>query len=129
MTRRVVIGRRGNGNYGIFISPPGVDAFTASDDQLTLNVSDRIPQLLQLGVLYSTGSVYMGLGVRPHVLLFGSGNTTGELPGYSGIVGVSRPAPLFAGDPQAYADIASDGSSMTLTCGARTIYAVYNTQL
>lgn len=129
MTRRAVIGLRANGDAGMFVSPPGVDAFTATDDQLNLSASDRVTQLLQLGVVYSSGSVYLGLPVRPAVLLFGSGNATGELPGYSGVVGVARPAPLYGGDPQAYADMASDGSSMYITCGIRTIYAVYNRQL
>ncbi len=128
MTRRVVIGRRANGDYGIFASPPGVDAFTAPDDQLNLSASNRVVQLLQMGVLGSSSSVYLGLSVRPIVLIFGSGNTAGELPGYPGVVGVARPAPLYNTDPQAYTDIASDGSSMFVTCATRTIYAVYNRQ-
>ncbi len=128
MTRRVVIGRRANGDYGIFCSPPGVDAFTAPDDQLNLSASSRVVQLLQLGVLGSSGSVYLGLSIRPIVLVFGTGNATGELPGYPGVSGVARPAPLYGGDPQAFTDIASDGSSMYVTCSIRTIYAVYNRQ-
>lgn len=128
MTRRVVIGQRANGDFGIFVSPPGIDAYTATDDQLNLSASNRVTQLLQIGVLGGSGSVYLGLPVRPLVLIFGTGNATGELPGYPGVQGVARPAPLYGGDPQAYADIASDGSSMYVTCSIRTIYAVYNRQ-
>lgn len=128
MTRRVVIGQRANGDFGIFCSPPGVDAYTAPDDALNLSASNRVTQLLQIGVLGSTSSVYLGLSVRPLVLIFGTGNQGGELPGYAGVSGVARPAPLYGSDTNAAADIASDGSSMTVICGARTIYAVYNRQ-
>lgn len=128
MTRRVVIGRRANGEYGIFCSPPGVDAFTAPDAQLNLSASDRVTQMLQIGVLGSSNSVFLGLSVRPVVLLFGTGNVGGELPGYPGVSGVARPAPLYGSDYPAYSDIASDGSSMFVTCSVRTIYAVYNRQ-
>lgn len=128
MTRRVVIGQRANGDFGLFCAPPGVDAFTAPDDQLNLSASNRVTQLLQLGVLGSSGSVYLGLSVRPVVLIFGTGNQGGELPGYPGVSGVARPAPLYGSDYGAATDIASDGSSMFVTCNARTIYAVYNRQ-
>jgi hypothetical protein len=126
MTRRVVLGQRANGDYGLFVSPPGIDAYTAPDDQLNLSASNRLTQMLQIGVVTESQNVHLGLTVRPIVMLFGSGNTTGELPGYPGIVGVARPAPLFGGDPIAYADIASDGSTMAITCSTRTIFAVYN---
>lgn len=128
MTRRVVIGRRANGDYGIFCSPPGVDAFTAPDDQLNLSASNRTTQLLRLGVLGSSDTVYLGLSVRPIVLVFGTGNQGGELPGYPTVSGVARPAPLYGSDYNAAADIANDGSSMYVICNARTIYAVYNRQ-
>lgn len=130
MTRRVVIGQRADGTFGIFVSPPGVDAYTASDPDLLLNVSSRIPSVLQVGAIYSTQSVYLGLAVRPHVYIWGTGNSLGELPGYESVRGgVTRPAPLFADDPASDVDIAFDGSSMTVNCTARTIYAVYNYQL
>ena len=36
-TRRVVIGALPTGGYGLRVSPPGVDVFTASDDQLVFS--------------------------------------------------------------------------------------------
>lgn len=128
MTRRVVIGQRANGDDGIFCSPPGVDAYTAPDDALNLSASNRVTQLMQIGVLGSSATVYLGHPVRPLVLIFGTGNQGGELPGYPGVAGVARPAPLYGSDYGAATDVASDGSSMYVTCNARTIYAVYNRQ-
>ena len=49
MTRRIIGGSRANGDVGLFISPPGVDAFTAADAALILNVTSKVSQLLLLG--------------------------------------------------------------------------------
>jgi len=37
VTRRVVIGALPTGGFGLRVSPPGVDVFTASDDQLVFS--------------------------------------------------------------------------------------------
>lgn len=37
MTNRVVLGQRANGNYGLFVSPAGVDANTAADIDLSFS--------------------------------------------------------------------------------------------
>jgi hypothetical protein len=37
MARRVVIGALPTGGYGLRVSPPGIDALTASDDQLVFS--------------------------------------------------------------------------------------------
>lgn len=128
MTRRVVLGPRANGDFGMFVSPPGVDAYTASDEQLNLSASNRLAQLLQIGAVGGSTTIYLGLSIRPIVILFGTGNRTGELVGYPGVKGVARPAPLYGGDGNSFADIAGDGSSMAITCFDRLIYAVYNRQ-
>ena len=39
MTRRVVVGRRNGGDYGMFVGEPGVDAFTAPDQSLIFSTS------------------------------------------------------------------------------------------
>jgi len=39
MANRVVLGKRNNGDYGLFISPPGVDATTASDGDLAFSTT------------------------------------------------------------------------------------------
>jgi hypothetical protein len=123
MTRRVVIGPRANGDKGVFVSPAGVDAFTATDAQLLLSITDRIPQLLQMGFLSSSTTIFMGLSSQPFVLLFNSANMS-AIPGYTQ-VGPARPAPIFNTDTQSYADL-SGGTSMFITCGQRTSYQVYN---
>jgi hypothetical protein len=123
MTRRVRIGIRNNGNEGIFVSPAGVDAAAAPDGSLLLSISSKIPQLLQLGFVSSSQTIFMGLSVQPFVLLFNSANLS-AIPGYTQ-VGPARPAPLFNTDPQSFATL-SGGTSMAITCGARTSYQIYN---
>jgi hypothetical protein len=125
MTRRVVIGVRANGQSGIFVSPPGIDAYTAADSQLTLNISDKIPQMVALGFVGSTQSVFLGLNFRPVVLITSLSNLAEAGIGYSQS-GPARPSPLLNTDTQAWADIQAGGNYMDITCSRRTSYSVYN---
>jgi hypothetical protein len=135
MTRRVVIGTRGNGDRGIFISPSGVDAFTAADSALILSMSSKISQLLLLGQISSSGTVSLGLGKNPIVILT-TQNTfdDGGASGYGTINGPSRPAPcatIIGGSSTgrgslASATINSSGANMSVTTSVKTFYAVYN---
>lgn len=68
MPARVVIGKRG-GDYGIWASPPGVDALTAADSQLTLAMSGAADQMILRGVAAPPSLVALGLNQRPFVLL------------------------------------------------------------
>jgi hypothetical protein len=128
-TNRVVIGQRASGAMGLFVSPPGVDAMTAPDNQLLLNISDRVSQLLFLGFVGSTQNVSLGVSGRPIVLLWSSANL-GGIPGYEGVVGPTRPSPLgygtVTGVQSANVLVQAGGAYMTIACGARTGYAVYN---
>lgn len=135
MTRRVVIGPRSNGDVGVFVSPSGVDAYTAADSALILGISSRVSQLLLLGHVSSSQTVTLGFGAVPHVLL--TSQQSLALPSAT-LSGVMRPSPMFTmtsdghggytigtADPS-YADIASDGSYMVITAPRATVYAVYN---
>lgn len=51
MARRVVIGANSAGQVGIFVSAPGVDAYTASESQLRFSSSRRHLMLVQTGTV------------------------------------------------------------------------------
>lgn len=135
MTRRVVIGKRANGDTGVFVSPAGVDAYTTADSNLVLGISARISQLLLLGSVGSSQNVTLGFGGIPHVLI--TSLQTVNL-GYISFTGPARPSPMMTSTPDgsggytltpatpSFADIASDGSYMYVTAPRKTIYAVYN---
>lgn len=135
MTRRVVIGKRSNGDTGVFVSPIGVDAYTAADSALVLGISARVSQLLLLGNVSSSQTVILGFGSAPHILLVSYQTYVDGTASFSGPV---RPSPFPTSTPDGhggytiaaatptYADIASDGSYMSVTAPRKTIYAVYN---
>lgn len=138
MTRRVIIGTRGNGDRGLFVSPPGVDAYTAADSALLLSASSKISQLLLLGQVPSSDTVALGLGKNPIVILT-SQNTFDDfgLSGYGALTGPSRPAPCativtgptVSRGSLASAVINSSGANMTITSAVKCFYAVYNRAL
>lgn len=127
---RVIIGRRANGDNGIFVSNNGYDAYTASDDNLMLGITSKIVQLLMLGYASSNSYVPMGFGRMPVVILTTRLQMNG-VPSYGDFDGPVRPAPndLYStnADPS-YADIQSDGSFMQVypALPNRVSYAVYN---
>lgn len=123
-TRRVIIGKRSNGDNGIFVSPAGVDAFTAADSQLLLNIQSKVSQLILLGRVSSSQTVALGLNRSP-VVLCTSRNTLAGVPGHSGSGGPTRPSPLNGSFPTSSATINGNGASMTINCSVDTVYAVY----
>jgi len=136
-TRRVVIGKRADGAYGIFVSKAGFDAYTTADSNLLLNVSSKVSTLLLLGKVSSTQTIALGLSRSPIVLVTTQNSLSG-LPGYSGSGGPCRPSPLMSMTPDGSggyvvgyttpgtATINGNGASMTVTCGGPTVYAVYS---
>lgn len=138
MTRSVIIGERSPTSVGIFIAPPGIDAMYASDDQLTMNVSSKISQLIMFGWLASSQTIALGLSRSPYVFLH-SRETLTDLVVYSGLTGAIRPSPSgfahgyqsgggvrFTSYPPSFATINGNGASMSLTVNQATAYAVYN---
>ena len=124
MTRRVVIGKRGNGDTGVFVSPAGVDAYSAADASLLLNVVSKVSQLILSGNVSSTQLISLGLGQQPIVLLTTYYNA-------SLIVGVTsngpfRPSPFQPGLTAGNVAINGSGISMTITTSVQTGFAVYS---
>jgi hypothetical protein len=129
VTRRIVT-RRSSGELGIFISPPGVDAFTATNAQMTLNVSSKISQLIMLGFTSGPQTIALGLSRAPFVFVTSESTVAGVI-GYNGLNGPIRPSPPGwlgggAANPLASATINGNGSSMTIGGSGRAHYTVYN---
>lgn len=124
MSRRVILGARANGDTGLFISPPGVDAYTAADSALVLNVSSKVSQLILLGSISSSQLISLGLGQQPIVLVT-SYNTVSSSSGNQS--GPSRPSPV-ASDQGTSSSVVinSGGASMTISALVKTVYAVYS---
>lgn len=139
--KRVIIGRRSNGspNKGIFISPPGVDAETAPDASLTLNISEKINQLVMSSFVTFSQTVPLGLARSPFVFLTSRADLSQNY-GYGALTGPIRPSPygttttIQAGDgsflivplpPSATATINGNGASMFLSVSGRVDFAVY----
>lgn len=125
MSRRIVLGPRNNGDVGLFISPPGVDAFTAADSALTLNVTSKVSQLVLLGrVAPGTSTIPLGLSRSPFVFITSQWD-------FSGVVGFTLgPGPFRPSPPPfasvSYAVINSNGVSMSIAAAYTTVYQVYS---
>jgi hypothetical protein len=135
-TRRVVIGKRGDGTFGIFVSRDGFDAFNTADANLLLNISSKVSALILLTTVASTQTISLGLSQSPLALVT-SLNGLESLPGYTGTGGPARPSPFLLlipnGDgfiitrtPVASATINGNGASLTISCSAPTTVAVYS---
>ena len=76
MTNRVLMGQRAPGEYGLWVSKPGVDVMSATVDQCLLSTNRRAFQIIQHGTVGNpgvNGSVDVAipsLGYTPLVLLF-----------------------------------------------------------
>lgn len=123
MSRRVVAGKRANGDTGLFVSPLGVDAYTASDASLVLSIGSKVSQLVLLGSVSASQTVSIGLGQRPIVLVTSYNSVTLTGPGTR--TGIIRPSPFALGLTSANVAINSGGLSMTISTGVKTTYAVY----
>jgi hypothetical protein len=130
--RRYIEGKRADGTNGVFVSPAGIDAFYATNDQLLLNISDKISQLLLLSFVDSSQVVALGLAVAPIVLITSQGSLAG-ISGYESVVGPSRPSPMGFGNNAAgsvsYATVNGNGTSLSLNVFGRTQFSVYSRAL
>lgn len=45
-TRRVLLGKQGDGSYGLKVSQPTFDVYTAADDDLIFNSSNNVPKIV-----------------------------------------------------------------------------------
>lgn len=129
--RRAIIGKRANGDMGVFVSPAGIDALTASDAQLILNISSKVAQLIMLGFVASSQSVVLGLTRVPIVFLT-SYTTLNGITGYESFDGPLRPSPSALGSyshPASFATVEAGGGYMNLNGPTKMTYAVYNQSL
>lgn len=120
---RVIVGPRANGDIGLFVSPPGVNADTAADAALRLSITSKVSQLIMLGQVASNQTISLGLSRSPFVFVT-SCNTLVGVPGHTWGDGPVRPSPLQGGASAVV--INSNGASMTIVCSTKTIYEVYN---
>ena len=123
MTKRIVLGPRANGDVGVFVSPAGVDADTAADSALLLNVTSKVSQLILLGRITASGTIALGLGRSPYVFIT-SENNFSSVPGHTTGPGPLRPSPP-PGGTSSTCTINSNGASMTITTIYPVTYQVY----
>lgn len=123
MNPRVVVGKRANGDHGLFVSPPGISALTAVDSALLLNISAKLSQLILLGNVSSSATISLGLGQQPIVFI-----TSYDTFGFIGTtrVGPLRPSPVGVGEATANVTINSGGASMSISSITKVAYAVYS---
>jgi hypothetical protein len=124
VARRIVVGKRGNGDVGVFVSPSGVDAYTAPDSSLIMSITSKVSQLIAIGHAAGSTLVTLGLSQRPFVFLTSQydfnnvfGHTTGPGP--------VRPSPL-ALNPSSTATINGSGASMSISSSLPVKYFVYS---
>jgi hypothetical protein len=124
MTKRVVIGPRANGDVGLFVSPSGVDADTASDSQLLLNVTSKVSQLILTGLVAAgTPTIALGLSRSPFVFITSQWDWSGVV-GHTLGPGPFRPSPPPSGTASTVT-INSNGASMTISAAYTVYYQVY----
>lgn len=135
MTRRLVIGRRNNGDKGVFISPPGVDAYTAADSALVLGIGGALAQLVMQGQVTSSTTIPLGFSHAPFVFITAKDDLHLGLVNLDGSVCRPSPQPRMEQDgdtwntivrPSSTVTINSGGASMSISAGLTTIYQVYN---
>jgi hypothetical protein len=123
-TRQIITGPRADGTIGIFVSPPGVDAFTAPDSSLLLNISSKLSQLIMQSSVPSDALIPLGLSSQPIVLVTSYNNLSG-VPGHTWGAGPVRPSPLLGFSPS-YVAINAGGASMTVIAPVKTVYSVFS---
>ncbi len=124
MSRRIVLGPRANGDVGLFVAPPGVDAMTAPDSSLALNVTSKVSQLILMGRASASTLVALGLSRSPFVFLTSQWDFANVI-GHTLGPGPFRPSPPFFGTPST-CTINGNGASMSLSLSFPAIYQVYS---
>jgi hypothetical protein len=126
MSKRIVLGPRANGDVGLFVSPPGVDADIAADSALLLSATSKVSQLILLGNVAASGTpttIVLGLSRSPFVFVTSQFDFAGVI-GHTTGPGPLRPSPPI-GSSFSAATINSNGASMTITRPLKTTFAVY----
>jgi hypothetical protein len=124
MSRRVRAGSRANGDVGLFIAPAGLDANTAPDASLILNVTSKVSQLILLGKIASSGTVALGLSRAPFVFLTSQFDWSSVI-GHTLGPGPFRPSPPL-GTGASTCTINGNGASMTFNLSFPATFQVYS---
>lgn len=125
MSNRIVLGRRSNGDMGIFIAPAGVNAMTAADSALILNVSSKVTQLLLMGRVTASGTIAIGTSRSPFVIVTSQYNFSGVI-GHTAGPGPLRPSPAPGGTSPCTCTVNGNGASITLNISIATVFQVYS---
>lgn len=116
MTKRVILGKRGS-EYGIWVSKPGYNVQTATNDQLLLNISQAVDQVIMIGTINSFPTVVpLGLSVLPYVFINSTvfhQSTDGS--SYLSNLGYMRPFPF--GDSTANTTVIVTTAEMVFNSG------------
>jgi hypothetical protein len=129
---RAIAGKRNNGDYGCFVSPPGIDAYTAADGSLILTINAKVSQLLLLGQVSSSQTVALGLGKNPFIFLTSQNPfSDGGVTNLSGPVRPSPCATVVSGPALSRGNLASavinsSGASLSISTGVKTFFSVFN---
>lgn len=104
------------------MSPAGVDAYTAADSQLLLNVTTKVSQLIILGRASASITIPLGFSHKPIVLLTSQYNFAGVI-GHTKGPGPVRPSPLpGAGN----SNVTITPTLLSLSLSSPSTYEVYN---
>jgi hypothetical protein len=136
-TRRILLGKRGDGTTGLFVAKSGFDAMTASDDDLLMNMNQFTEQMIMFGQTISippSGTVIpFGFTNVPFVILTGTNLTISIATGgdtqhstFSNVAGMFiRPYPPIGSANKSVVGAVS-ASSMSITCpGQQTSVASF----
>ncbi|MFC0243684.1 hypothetical protein [Rhodopseudomonas telluris] len=134
----ILMGVRYNGDCGLFVAPPGINAYYASNEQLRLNISDKVSQLVLFGWVGGSAAIGLGFSRSPFVIIT-SREPMYDIVAISGLEGAIRPSPsglkrgtnqdggvTFRPTTKATATIVDNGAWMAIEADRPTSYAVYN---
>jgi len=125
---RIVIGRRGT-EYGVFVSPPSVNAMTASAASLTLSLGYQITQMVIVGSALANKSVVFNYDAPPHVLLTAGPITQSGMKYYGQYFLRPYPSPVgFIPVGATTAPLAQAGTSGYATVTRTSMRTTYNTK-
>ena len=78
MVARLVLGQRNAGEFGLWVSKPGVDVFSASGESLLFGPDYYNAKPILVGSLQTSGQIPHNLGYVPLALVFGDKAVTSQ---------------------------------------------------
>ena len=125
MATTFILGKRGS-EYGVFVAPPGVDASTASADQLLLHITNNTGQIIQRGLITAAlPQTVTFTAITGTAIVFLTGYIS-SMPGLTGSNGYTRPRGNYWTRDQVDAQISSGSMTVEGTTTHYVGYAVLN---